>query len=44
MLREFSQMWTRLTGQAEAEVLISLNEAKPENAMESRTDLARTWP
>src|ERR1700730_502522 len=34
MLREFSQMWTRLTGQSEAEVLVSLSEAKPENAME----------
>jgi phenylpyruvate tautomerase PptA (4-oxalocrotonate tautomerase family) len=35
MLRELSDMWTRLTGQSEAELLISLNEAKPENAMEA---------
>jgi phenylpyruvate tautomerase PptA (4-oxalocrotonate tautomerase family) len=35
MLRELSRMWTRLTGQPEAEVLVSLSEAKPENAMEA---------
>jgi phenylpyruvate tautomerase PptA (4-oxalocrotonate tautomerase family) len=35
MLREFSGMWTRLTDQSEAEVIVSLSEAKPENAMEA---------
>jgi phenylpyruvate tautomerase PptA (4-oxalocrotonate tautomerase family) len=35
MLRELSEMWTRLTGQSEVEVLVSLSEAKPENAMEA---------
>ena len=35
MLRDLSQMWTRLTGQSEAEVLISLNEANPQNVMEA---------
>jgi phenylpyruvate tautomerase PptA (4-oxalocrotonate tautomerase family) len=35
ILRNLSQMWTRLTGQAEEELLISLWENKAENAMEA---------
>ena len=35
MLRDLSQMWTRLTGQSEAEVFVALNEANPQNVMES---------
>ena len=35
MLRDLSQMWTHLTGQSQAEVLISLNEANPQNVMEA---------
>jgi phenylpyruvate tautomerase PptA (4-oxalocrotonate tautomerase family) len=35
ILRELSQMWTRLTGQAEGELLISLWENPPENVMEA---------
>jgi phenylpyruvate tautomerase PptA (4-oxalocrotonate tautomerase family) len=35
MLREFSRMWTRVTGQSEAELLIALTEANPANAMEA---------
>ena len=34
ILRNLSQMWTRLTGQPEEELIISLWENKPENAME----------
>jgi phenylpyruvate tautomerase PptA (4-oxalocrotonate tautomerase family) len=34
ILRNLSQMWTRLTGQPEEELLISLWENKAENAME----------
>lgn len=34
ILRNLSQMWTRLTGQPEEEILISLWENKAENAME----------
>ena len=33
--RELSQMWSRLTGQAEGELLISLWENPPENVMEA---------
>jgi hypothetical protein len=29
MLRELSEMWTRLTGQSEVEVLVSLREPNP---------------
>jgi phenylpyruvate tautomerase PptA (4-oxalocrotonate tautomerase family) len=35
MLRDLSEMWTRLTGQSDAEVLIALNEVDPQNAMEA---------
>jgi phenylpyruvate tautomerase PptA (4-oxalocrotonate tautomerase family) len=35
MLREFSRMWTRVTGQSEAEFLVVLSEADPANAMEA---------
>jgi phenylpyruvate tautomerase PptA (4-oxalocrotonate tautomerase family) len=35
MLREFSRMWTRVTGQSEAELLVALNEFDPANAMEA---------
>jgi len=34
ILRNLSQMWTRLTGQPEGELIISLWENKAENAME----------
>jgi phenylpyruvate tautomerase PptA (4-oxalocrotonate tautomerase family) len=34
ILRNLSQMWTRLTGQPEEELIISLWENKAENAME----------
>ena len=35
MLRELSRMWTRVTGQVEAELLIALTEFDPANAMEA---------
>lgn len=35
MLRDFSRMWTRITGQSEAELLIALDEADPANAVEA---------
>jgi phenylpyruvate tautomerase PptA (4-oxalocrotonate tautomerase family) len=35
VLRELSQMWARLTGQAEGELLITLWESPPENVMEA---------
>jgi hypothetical protein len=35
MLRDLSQMWTRLTDQPEGEVLIALREVKAENAIEA---------
>ena len=35
MLTEFSQMWTRVTGQPEAEFLVALAEADAANAMEA---------
>jgi phenylpyruvate tautomerase PptA (4-oxalocrotonate tautomerase family) len=35
VLRELSQMWTRLTGQTEGELLISLWENPAENVMEA---------
>ena len=35
ILRDLSRMWTRLTGQPEEELLISLWENLPENAMEA---------
>ncbi|MCV7379175.1 cis-3-chloroacrylic acid dehalogenase [Mycobacterium alsense] len=35
MLRDFSRMWTRVTGQSEAELLVALSEADPANAMEA---------
>jgi phenylpyruvate tautomerase PptA (4-oxalocrotonate tautomerase family) len=35
MLRDLSQMWTRLTGQSEAEVLVALDEVNPQNVMEA---------
>ena len=34
MLKEFSQMWTRLTGQPEGEVLVTLIEVPSENMIE----------
>jgi phenylpyruvate tautomerase PptA (4-oxalocrotonate tautomerase family) len=34
MLRELSQMWTRLTGQPEGEVLVTLTEVPAENMIE----------
>jgi phenylpyruvate tautomerase PptA (4-oxalocrotonate tautomerase family) len=34
MLREFSRMWTRVTGQSEAEFLVALTESDPANIME----------
>jgi phenylpyruvate tautomerase PptA (4-oxalocrotonate tautomerase family) len=34
-LREFSRMWTRVTGQSEAEFLVALTEVDPANAMEA---------
>lgn len=35
MLREFSRMWNRVTGQSEAEFLVALTEIDPANAMEA---------
>ncbi|OBH61528.1 tautomerase family protein [Mycobacterium sp. E2479] len=35
LLRDFSRMWTRVTGQSEAEFLVVLTEADPANAMEA---------
>lgn len=35
MLREFSRMWTRVTGQSEARLLVALTEFDPANAMEA---------
>jgi phenylpyruvate tautomerase PptA (4-oxalocrotonate tautomerase family) len=35
MLGKFSRMWTRITGQSEAEFLVVLAEADPANAMEA---------
>jgi phenylpyruvate tautomerase PptA (4-oxalocrotonate tautomerase family) len=35
MLREFSQMWTRVTGQSEAELVVGLTEVDPANVMEA---------
>ena len=35
MLREFSRMWTRVTGQSEAEFLVALSESDPANVMEA---------
>ena len=35
MLRDLSEMWTRLTGQTEAELIVALNESKSENIMEA---------
>lgn len=35
MLLEFSRMWTRVTGQSEAELLVALTEMDPANAMEA---------
>ena len=35
MLAEFSQMWTRVTGQPESEFLVALAEADAANAMEA---------
>jgi len=35
MLREFSRMWTRFTGQSEAEFLVALTEFDPANVMEA---------
>ena len=35
MLREFSRMWTRITGQSVAEFLVAIREAEPANAMEA---------
>jgi phenylpyruvate tautomerase PptA (4-oxalocrotonate tautomerase family) len=35
MLGELSRMWTRVTGQSEAELLVVLTEADPANAMEA---------
>jgi phenylpyruvate tautomerase PptA (4-oxalocrotonate tautomerase family) len=35
MLHKFSEMWTRVTGQSEAELLVVLAEADPANAMEA---------
>lgn len=35
MLREFSRMWTRVTGQSEAKLLVALTEFDPANAMEA---------
>lgn len=34
MLRDLSQMWTRVTGQSEVELLVSLFELDPANAIE----------
>ena len=35
MLREFSRMWTRITGQSEAEFLVAPTESDPANVMEA---------
>lgn len=35
MLREFSRMWVRVTGQSEAQFLVALTEADPANAVEA---------
>ena len=35
MLRDFTRMWTRVTGQSEAEFLVSLTEVDPANVMET---------
>jgi len=34
MLREFTRMWTRVTGQSEAEILVGLSPSDPANVME----------
>jgi phenylpyruvate tautomerase PptA (4-oxalocrotonate tautomerase family) len=39
MLREFSRMWMRVTGQPEAEFLIALTEVDPANVMEAGVPL-----
>jgi len=35
MLRTLSKMWTRLTGQSEADLIVGLNEIPSENAIEA---------
>ena len=35
MLREFSRMWTRITGQSEVDLWVSLTEIDPANVMSS---------
>jgi hypothetical protein len=35
MLRDLSQMWARLTGQSEAELLVLLSDVPSENVMEA---------
>jgi phenylpyruvate tautomerase PptA (4-oxalocrotonate tautomerase family) len=35
LLRDVSQMWTRLTGQSEAEVIVALRETPAENATQA---------
>ncbi len=39
ILREFSRMWTRVTGQSEAELVIALDEIDKANAMEAGMSL-----
>ena len=41
MLRDLSQMWARLTGQPEGELLVALSERPSENAMEAGLILPR---
>ena len=41
MLRDLSQMWARLTGQSEGELLVVLSEAPSENVMEAGLILPR---
>jgi hypothetical protein len=35
MLRDLSRMWIRVTGQSEADLIVSLNEIDPANPMEA---------
>jgi hypothetical protein len=35
MLRDLSQMWIRITGQSEVDLMVSFTEADPANAMEA---------
>ena len=40
LLRDLSQMWTRLTGQSEAELIVGLKETPAENATQAGVNFA----